>query len=307
MKIYTITLSPAYDVHATAESLALQRENLAHVSSRDAGGKGVNISRALTYNGIDNTAIIVLGRDNCTDFKAALDSDKMTYIAIEKDGRIRENLTIHTDSEEETRISFSGFSLDNRVLSEVEQFISADAETIITFTGSVPQGVDMSEIKKFLAHLKNAGAKVVVDSRSFTLSDLIEVVPWLIKPNREEIAIYSGTDVNSFTDCLDFAKNLCAGGIENVMLSLGEKGALLVTADTTVVAIPPAINAPSTIGAGDSTIAGFITAYCAGKGSAEMLRTAVSYGTAACLTQGTTSPTRENIKIIYNDVRIEIL
>ena len=307
MKIYTITLSPAYDVHATAKSLELHHENLAHVTSRDAGGKGVNVSRALTYNGVDNTAIVVLGCDNCADFKAALESDKMTYIGIEKCGRIRENITIHEEGADETRISFSGFSLDNGVLSEVEALIPADADTVVTFTGSVPKGVDMHEIKKFLARLKKAGVKVVVDSRSFTLDDLIEVAPWLIKPNSEEIETYSGKEVNSFVDCLDFAKNLCAGGIENVMISLGEKGAILVTADGAVGAVPPAINALSTIGAGDSTIAGFIAAYTEGKSAAETLRTAVSYGSAACMLEGTTPPTKENVAEIYKDVKIEIL
>lgn len=306
MKIYTVTLSPAYDVHATARSLELHHENLAHITSRDAGGKGVNVSRALTYNGVDNTAIIVLGRDNCADFKTALDSDKMTYIGIEKSGRIRENITIHEDGADETRISFSGFSLDNGVLAEVETLIPADEDTIVTFTGSVPKGVDMSEIKKFLSRLKKAGVKVVVDSRSFTLNDLIEVAPWLIKPNSEEIATYSGKEVNSFTDCIDFAKNLCAGGIDNAMISLGEKGAILVTADAAVGAIPPAINALSTIGAGDSTIAGFIAAYCEGKNAAEALRQAVSYGTAACMLEGTTPPTKENVAEIYKNVKIEM-
>lgn len=143
MKVYTITLSPAYDVHASANSLVIHHENLAHVKSRDAGGKGVNISRALTYNGVENTAVVVLGRDNCADFKAALNADKMTYIVIENDGRIRENLTIHEEGENETRISFSGFSLDNNILSEVEKLLDADNDTIITFTGSVPEGVDM--------------------------------------------------------------------------------------------------------------------------------------------------------------------
>lgn len=307
MKIYTITLSPAYDVHATASSLALQHENLAHVKSRDAGGKGVNVSRALTYNGVQNTAVVVLGRDNCADFKAALDADKMTYIAIEKCGRIRENLTIHEDGKDETRISFSGFSLDNGVLFEVEALMEIDENTVVTFTGSVPKGVDMPEIKKFLARLKNKGARVVVDSRSFTLGDLIEVAPWLIKPNSEEIAMYSGKDVNNFADCLDFAKNLCEGGIENVMISLGEKGAVLVTADAAVGATPPAINALSTIGAGDSTIAGFIAAFGEGKDAAERLRVAVSYGSAACLLEGTTPPTRENVAEIYKSVKIEKL
>lgn len=307
MKIYTITLSPAYDVHASASSLVLRHENLAHVKSRDAGGKGVNVSRALTYNGVDNTAIVVLGRDNCADFKAALDADKMTYIGIEKEGRIRENLTIHVDGEDETRISFSGFSLESGILGEVDALINADENTVITFTGSVPRGVDMPEVKRFLANLKNKGAKVVVDSRSFTLDDLIEVAPWLIKPNSEEIAMYSGRKVNSFSDCLDFAKKLLSDGIENVMISLGEKGALLVTADATVTAVPPTIDALSTIGAGDSTIAGFIAAYTSGADAAECLKVATSYGTAACILEGTTPPTKENVAEIYKDVQIDIL
>ena len=307
MKIYTITLSPAYDVHASADSLVLQHENLAHVKSRDAGGKGVNISRALTYNGVENTAVIVLGRDNCGDFKAALDADKMTYIALERDGRIRENLTIHVDGEDETRISFSGFSLDNSILAEVDDLLYVDKDTVVTFTGSVPKGVDMPLVKAFLKDLKNKGAKVVVDSRSFTLDDLIEVAPWLIKPNSEEIAVYSGKEVNSFADCLDFAKKLLSDGIENVMISLGEKGALLVTEGTTVTAVPPSIDALSTIGAGDSTIAGFIAAYADGADAAECLKTATAYGTAACLLEGTTPPTKENVSEICRNVKINIL
>lgn len=307
MKIYTITLSPAYDVHANASSLALRHENLAHVTSRDAGGKGVNVSRALTYNGIENTAVIVLGRDNAAEFKSALDADKMTYISLEKDGRIRENLTIHTDGEGETRISFSGFSLDNSILVEVDDQLYVDGNTVVTFTGSVPKGVDMPVVKAFLKQLKRKGAKIVVDSRSFSLDDLIEVAPWLIKPNSEEIAAYSGKEINSFADGLDFAKDLMAKGVENVMISLGEKGALLVTEGACVTAVPPVINALSTIGAGDSTIAGFIAAYVGGADAAECLKLATSYGTAACLLEGTTPPTPDNVAAIYEQVKIEMI
>lgn len=305
MKIYTITLSPAYDIHANADSLALRHENLAQIKSRDAGGKGVNISRALTYNGIQNTAIVALGRDNCADFKSALKADKIAYIGIEKDGRIRENLTVHTVGEGETRISFSGFSLDNGILGEIEALIPVDSDTVVTFTGSVPSGVDMTEVKKFLTRLKASGARVVVDSRSFTLDDLIEVKPWLIKPNGEEIEIYSGKKVNCFTDCLELAKELYSEGIENAMISLGEKGALLVSNEGAYTAAPPKINALSTIGAGDSTIAGFIAAYSRGAKPSECLRTAISYGTAACLLDGTTPPTRENVAEIYKSVKIQ--
>lgn len=119
--------------------------------------------------------------------------------------------------------------------------------------------------------------------------------------------MYSGRKVNSFSDCLDFAKKLLSDGIENVMISLGEKGALLVTADATVTAVPPTIDALSTIGAGDSTIAGFIAAYTSGADAAECLKVATSYGTAACILEGTTPPTKENVAEIYKDVQIDIL
>lgn len=307
MKIYTITLNPAYDVHATARSLSLGRENLAEIRSRDAGGKGVNISRALTYNGVENTAIIVLGRDNCADFKVALDADKMTYIAIETPGRIRENLTIHPEGDKETRLSFSGFSLDNSILVEIDDLIYADENTVVTFTGSVPSGVDMRVAKAFLKKLKSKGAKIVIDSRSFTLDDLTDVKPWLIKPNGEEIATYSGKTVKSFDDCLDFARELASRGIENVMISLGEMGALLASEDACITAIPPKIDALSTIGAGDSAIAGFIAAYKSSADAAECLKTATAYGTAACLSEGTTPPTKDNVAEIYKNIRIEIL
>ena len=306
MKIYTITLNPAYDIHASAKTLSLGHENIAEVKSRDAGGKGINISRALTYNGVENTAIVVLGEDNCADFENSLAADNITYIGIKKPGRIRENLTVHTD-DGETRISFRGFTLDNSVLTEISSEICGDRETIVTFTGSVPKGVDMTEIKRFLISLKAKGVKIVVDSRSFTLSDLTFVKPWLIKPNSEEIAEYSGKTVNDFSDCLEFAQKMNREGIENVLISLGDKGALLVTNETVATATPPHVSVLSTIGAGDSTIAGFIASYAQGNSPEECLRTGVSYGTSACLLEGTTPPTRENVAQIYQNTRVKNL
>lgn len=306
MKIYTITLNPAYDIHAKADSLSLGHENFAEVTRRDAGGKGINISRALTLNGVENTAIVVLGEENCTDFTSSLDTDRIAYIGIGKRGRIRENLTIHTENGE-TRISFSGFTLDNSVLDEISKHIIADENTIVTFTGSVPKGIDMPEIKRFLADLSSRGAKTVIDSRSFTLADLVEVKPWLIKPNGEEITVYSGKRVSDFSDCIDFVRVLNAEGIQNVMVSLGEKGALLVTDGNAIVATPPKIDALSTIGAGDSMIAGFITAYSREDSAEECLRTAVAYGTAACFTEGTTPPTPKNTSEIFRMISINKL
>ena len=307
MKLVTITLNPAIDVHCSAEHFEACHENLAVITEREAGGKGINISRALTVNNVDNLAILAVGDANGADFCRELDKDSMKYCAIEVKGRIRENITIHTKDAPETRLSFTGFDTDNSLLTSFENEllpILSDGD-IVTFTGRVPSGVDMSAVKDFLRKIEAKGAKLVIDSRSFSKDDLIEMRPWLIKPNEEEIAVYLNRDIDSFDSVLDGARELYADGIQNVMISLGAEGALLVCADGCIIARPPKIKAISTIGAGDSSIAGFIAAAAVGKGFAEMLKTAVSYGSAACMSAGTRPPMPNDVAYVYEQVKIE--
>lgn len=309
MKIITITLNPAFDVHCSAEHFEACHENLATITEREAGGKGVNISRALTMNGVDNLALLAVGDANGADFCRELDKDGMTYEAIELKGRIRENITIHTKDAPETRLSFTGFATDESLLEKFEEKLLPMLESgdLVTFTGSVPSGISMAAVKGFIANIKNTGAKVVIDSRSFKKDDLIETKPWLIKPNEEEIAVYLGREIDSFESVMDGAMALYESGIENVMISLGSKGALLVCADGAFIAHPPKIKAISTIGAGDSSIGGFLAAAAAGKRSDEMIKTAVSFGSAACMSAGTRPPVPADVAKIYADVTVEKL
>ena len=116
MKIITLTLNPAFDIHCYVPAFAPYHENLAKITDNEAGGKGVNISRALTVNGVDNLAIVVVGDENGDSFLKRLTADKMNYLAITVEGRIRENITLHTDNADETRISFEGFKTDESLL-----------------------------------------------------------------------------------------------------------------------------------------------------------------------------------------------
>lgn len=304
MKIYTLTLNPAYDVHAVCKQFAAGHENLAETRSREAGGKGVNISRALTENGIENTAVIVIGKDNSADFLEDLEKAKLTCVLLEKEGRIRENLTLHCENGPETRISFAGFAVDDTVLSEVENAITIDGDTVITFTGRVSSGMSMQSVKAFLARASAAGAKIVLDSKSFSLEDIYEVKPWLIKPNQEEISEYFGCAVNTIDEAKEKAAAFAKHGVANVMISLGEQGAMLLAGGKCYTAKPPVIHAVSTIGAGDSTIAGFIGAAGRGADAAECLKTAVSFGTAACLTEGSQPPLKEDVARIFAQVEL---
>ena len=304
MKIYTLTLNPAYDVHAYAAHFEPFHENLAQIRSKEAGGKGLNISRALREAGIPNTAVIVLGTDNSGDYKQYLSDAHMDCLLFESQGRIRENLTLHCADAPETRISFSGFRLEEGMLARIRESLAVDDETVITFTGRVPDGIGMDRVKAFLRELQSRGAKIVVDSRSFTLEDLYDVQPWLIKPNQEEISAFFGCTVEGIRDGVEKAKELAAHGISNVMISFGQQGALLAAGGRVLHAAPPAIDAVSTVGAGDSSIAGFIAAAMKNLPPEECLGWAVAFGTAACLTEGSLPPNLQTVNVVRQQIRI---
>ena len=298
MKIITLTLGPAFDMHCHADRLVLDHENLVYMDLCQAGGKGVNISRALVNNGTSNLALLVLGQENADSF--------MRNEAITVPGRIRENITIHTGTTE-TRISFPGFRVEPDVLPQVEARLLAlaDEETIITMTGRVAEGMAVADVIAMLRKAAAKGARIVVDSRSFSLEDLKELKPWLIKPNQEEISAYLGREISSLEQTLAEAKALHEAGIANVMISMGGDGALLVCDEGTFIAVPPKVEVKSTIGAGDSSIAGF--AACPSNRAADRLQWAVAYGSAACMAEGTLPPEPADVAFIKENIQLRTL
>lgn len=306
MKIITLTLAPAFDMHCHAERLVLDHENLAYMDLCQAGGKGVNISRALCCNSTENLALLVLGQENGDSFLRNLESDGVTYEAIPVPGRIRENITIHTGGTE-TRISFPGFDVAPQVLEQIRQKLLAlaDADTVITMTGRVSGGMEVESVMDVLRQAADKGAKIVVDSRSFSLENLLALKPWLIKPNQEEISAYLGRQITTLEQTLAEAQTLHRAGIANVMISMGGEGALLVCREGAFIAVPPQVEVRSTIGAGDSAIAGFIS--CSENSGKQRLCRAIAFGTAACMEEGTLPPQAANIREVLQKVTVHTL
>ncbi len=297
--ITTLTLNPVFDIHVDIENFRLGKENLACSRSSDIGGKGINITRVLRTAGIDSHAIIALPSENGDTFLSALKNEGIEPAIIECEGRIRENITIHERNGTETRLCFKGFESTPKLLSKAEELI--DDGGIVAFSGSLPVGIDAADAEAFLTRLRKRGARLVVDSKSVTLDMLRRIRPWLIKPNGEECEEYFGKlDQEKLYQT---ALKLNADGIENVMISLGGDGALLATRGKVYRARVPKIGVLSTIGAGDSTVSGFIAAD--GEAPHQQLRIAVSYGTAACLVSGTKPPKSDDIKRIYEAVTVE--
>lgn len=307
MRIITITLNPAFDVHCTGKDLTLYHENFVKTTGVDAGGKGINLSRALLANGIQSEVVVVVGRENASAYQDALEADGLHVIPIVTDGRIRENITIHEENLPETRISFDGFSCSEDILREILTRIGqVDENTIIAFTGSAPAGIDANHILDFLQAFQKQGAKIVIDSRSIPFPKLLAFRPWLIKPNQYEAAIFSGRKVESLEDAICVARNFYQAGIDNVLLTLGGNGAVLACNDGIFCAKVPVVDAKSTIGAGDSTIAGFIDGTMHNLNTQDLLKRAVAYGTAACMQEGTLPPNGEDVKRMAQGVVVTV-
>lgn len=302
MKIVTLTLAPAFDIHCNAERIDVNHENIAHITDYNAGGKGINISRALANFGYESLAIVVMGDENGDNFEKMLKNENICFQKISIKGKIRENITIHTADCKETRISFTADNAPPELLQRVEKITDEICESgdVLTFTGRIPEGVSVDSAKKYIKRLSERGVLAVIDSRSFSLQDMLEVKPFLIKPNEEEISAYMGRNISDFDSASAAARELSEGGIENVIISLGEKGALISSHGCVYTVEAPKINAVSTVGAGDSAIAGFLYALSQGKSTYECLKSAVAFGSAACMTCGTTPPKKYDVEMLLS-------
>ncbi|MBQ8448234.1 MAG: 1-phosphofructokinase family hexose kinase [Clostridia bacterium] len=305
MKILTLTLNPAFDIHCGVKKFLPERENYMRSYRRHIGGKGVNISRALHENGVESTAFVVLGKQNCADFERELSSCGISYVPVYVDGRIRENITIHPEDAPETRISFEGCRVSKETAAEIFGMMLplCDENTVFTFNGRMPAGLAVRDIAPFLEKVKESGAHLAIDSGTFTMEDFAAVKPWLIKPNQEEISRCVGREIKTLAEALAAAREIRALGIENVMVSMGGAGAVLASPEGDFTVAVPEIEVISTIGAGDSSVAGFCAAFAEGKTMLECLINAVSYGSAACLTAGTNPPKREDVCEIRKKIK----
>ncbi len=308
MKIITLNLNPVYDIFYRVPQFRPYKENIADSVSVFIGGKGTNVSRALRANGYHSTAFILLGRENCQIFTEKLREEGIDARFFYTEGRLRENVTVLSDGIPETRICMNDFSTDantlDLILSEIAREASRDS--VIVCSGKFPKGIGAEEAISFVRELKRLSDRVVLDSNTFTAAQIIEIAPWLIKPNEEEIEALAGRSFDDPDSLFEAARSLRDGGIGNILISLGGKGAVYSGELGECAVSVPVIRPLSTIGAGDSTVAGFLAAFSENAGLAECLRRACAFGSAACLEPGTNPPRPDNVASLEEQIGIRI-
>ena len=313
--IITVSLSPVIDIHYSADSFEVGKEN--YVKSRNifAAGKAMNVSRGLHEVGISAEVHLLLGQENASEYLRLASGYAVPVSCITTDGAVRENISVNT-SEGETRICFKNYSISPSILplfaSKIVSKLSEDMAVV--FSGSLPSGITQEDFAAFVLLIKNAvpNIKVIFDCPTLTAEAIRKISPFLIKPNHEEAAKLSNEFIFDEADTkktISAAKNLCeTANSEHCVISCGSAGAAYASKTGECGFIKaPKIKACSTVGAGDSMIAGILYSFIKeiSKGTytlSEAVKWGVAFGSAACLNKGTKPPIAENIFRLYREI-----
>lgn len=307
--IVTLTANPSLDRTVQLQG-ALERGAVLRTAGTtvDPGGKGINVARVLHRAG--HTVVAVLPANDGDPLLVALDERAVAYRAVPTSGPTRNNVTIAEPGGTTTKLNEPGHSCTGRTLGELHTAL-VDASRGAAWTvlsGSLPPGIPDSWYADLVVALRDLGCRIAVDTSEAPLLALAErfpaSAPDLVKPNSDELAQLTGADAvelearaaaGDVAPVVEAGRVLVERGVGAVLATLGAAGAVLVTADGAWCATSGPVTVRSTVGAGDSSLAGYLIADRAGLPPADRLRHAVAYGSAAVTLPGTTLPGPESV------------
>jgi 1-phosphofructokinase len=306
--IVTLTPNPSVD-RTVALASRLERGAVLRALSvtSQAGGKGVNISRAAVAAGVPTIAVLPAEKDD--PFVLELLRDGIDCRPEPSTGSIRVNLTITEPDGTTTKVNAPGSPADRASLDRLAAALQHRAERAdwVVLAGSLPPGAPADWYAELVGSLRRTTARVAVDTSGDPLVALADrlrsgpegAAPDLMKPNGEELGSLTGTDPAVIeadpAAAAAAATVLVDQGVGAVLATLGGTGAVLVTAAGAWHATPPPTTVASTVGAGDSSLFGYLLGDLRGAAPAERLQLAVAYGSAAAGLPGTTIPSPEHV------------
>jgi 1-phosphofructokinase len=309
--IVTVTPNPSIDRTVTLAT-PLTRGTVHRVTSvtTEAGGKGVNVARALTLAGVD--AVALLPASDTDPLITALHAAAVPIRCVTTYGAVRTNLTITEHDGTTTKLNEPGASLDASTVDELTRAVVAIAESAswVVLSGSLPPGVPDGWYADVVATLSASPCRIAVDTSEGPLTALVaafgRAAPDLIKPNAEELAGVLGYSPQALEAAVAqgdpepvvaAARRLIDRGVGAVLATLGAAGAVLVDEHGSWLATPPSITPRSTVGAGDAALAGYVRAEVGGAEPPQRLRMAVAYGSAAAALPGSALPSPADLDL----------
>lgn len=288
--ILTVTPNPSLD--RTYEVQALHRGEVirAETERMDPGGKGVNVSRAVAAAGQRTVAVLPLGGAPGALVAELLDAQGIEVAPVEIAGATRSNIALAEADGVLTKINAPGPRLsdaEQELLLETVREASRGADWIAC-CGSLPRGLAPSWYADVVTRAHAGGARIALDTSGRALLEALRARPDVVKPNAEELAEAVGRPLATVGDALKAAEELREMGAGAVLASLGADGQLLVDGSGAWFGSARVDAVRSNVGAGDSSLAGFLIA---GGSGPEALASAVAHGAAAVQLPGSVMPT----------------
>ena len=305
--IFTLTLNPAMDKTVVIENFSPGGVNRIQSLRVDVGGKGINVSKCLKSLGCESTAAAFWGGaagQRGIDF---LCENGIGSLAVTVPEDTRTNLKIIDPiRHENTDINEPGPTISGENLAELTEKLDAAIAPgdILILSGSIPKGCDHSIYRDLIERYQAKGAKVYLDADGENFRLGITAAPALIKPNIDELNRHLNADLIEISEIAAAAREFLKLGIEEIAVSLGGDGALLVKEGLCLKAEGLKVPVQSTVGAGDSMVAALACGAEKGLSDAQRLKLAIAISAASVMCSGTQAPEAEQIEKLYHQVII---
>lgn len=304
--IVTLTLAPALDKSTSVPNMEAEKKLRCRIPKFNPGGGGVNVSRALQRLGTSSTAIFPVGGHSGKYYCDLLETEHIHFQGVPCKQSTRENFIVLDES--------SGnqfrFGMPAPELSKIEYqaclkaIKSLPQPEYLVISGSWPNSVPLDFMEEIANWTTFQNVKLVIDSSGDALKKAFELKTFLLKPNLGELASLTGKDWLAKDELVSLCRELMSRNLQqNIVISMGKEGAMLVTKKEYFLAVPPEVERKSTVGAGDSMVAGLLHGFAAGKPLAEILKYGIACGTAATLHPGTELCQPKDVQMILDRIQ----
>lgn len=308
--IVTITLNPALDKTIYVRGLAVGDTNRIERTEVDAGGKGVNASRMLVELGADAVALGFLGGRTGRFISSVLSEEGIRMDFVRTGVETRTNIDIQDlDGIPPTCLNEKGGPITLHELDELKTKVRhwAGRCEIVILGGSIPRSIEPAIYRELIDIVQAEGAKAILDADNDSLELGVLACPMMIKPNADETKRLCRSELATIDDFAAAAQSLVERGIELVVVSMGKRGAIAATKDSVWHAVPPEIKAISTVGSGDSMVAGMAVALAEGKPVEEGLALGSAAGAATAMSTGVEMGKRADVERLLPLVKLNRL
>lgn len=309
MKVVTITMNPVVDVSTAAKVVVPVKKTRCEPPVYEPGGGGINVTRALKKLGFDSLALFMAGGKSGDRLRQLLREESIDFKVVETEESTRENLMVMDNtSGEQYRFVMPGPHIKEPEWKEVLRLLDEvrPRPDYVVASGSLPPGVPDDYYAQVADWCKKNDVSMVLDTSGPALKLALEKGVYLAKPNLREIGEMLGKEKLTGMELDEAAMEILAKGYARVLIvSLGAQGAMLAWQDSIEYVVPPVMPVESTVGAGDSMIAGVLSGCIRGFWPEKAIRYGVAAGTAATMTPGSELCRRSDTDKIFEWLNID--